>query len=170
MSGLTKIVRGHDSIWVIVDRLTKSAHFLPIRVTYKLDKLAEIYVREIMRLQGVPKSIISDRDSRFTSKFWKSIQNTLGTRLKFSTAFHLQADEQSEHTIQTLGDKLRAYALDFQGTWDKYLPLAEFYYSNSYHSSISTAPYETLYERKCRSPIHWYETGERKYLGPELVK
>ena len=86
--GLPKITKGHDSIWVIVDRLTKSAHFLPARVTYKLDKLAEIYVREIVHLHGVSKSIISDRDSQFTYKFWKSIQNTLGTRLKFSTAFH----------------------------------------------------------------------------------
>ena len=123
-----------------------------------------------MRLHRVPKSIISNRDSRFTSKFWKSIQNTLGARLKFSTAFHLQADEQSEHTIQTLGDKLRAYALDFQGTWDKYLPLAEFSYKNSYHASIGMALYEVLYGRKYRSSIHWYEIGERKFLRPELVE
>ena len=86
--GITKIARGHDSIWVIIDRLTKSAHFFPVRVTYTLNKLAEIYVREIMRLHGMPKSIISDRDSRFTSKFWKSLQNAQETRLKFSIAFH----------------------------------------------------------------------------------
>ena len=170
VSGLPKTVRGCDSIWVIVDRLTKSAHFLPVRVTYTLDKLAEIYVREIVRLHGVPKSIVSDRDSRFTSKFWKSLQNALGTRLKFSTAFHPQTDGQSERTIQTLEDMLRAYALDFQGAWDKYLPLAEFSYNNSYHATIGMAPYEALYGRKCRSPIHWHEAGERKYLGPELVE
>ena len=170
VSGLPKTVRGCDSIWVIIDRLTKSAHFLPVRVTYTLDKLAEIYVREIVRLHGVPKSIVSDRDSRFTSKFWKSLQNALGTRLKFSTAFHPQTDGQSERTIQTLEDMLRAYALDFQGAWDKYLPLAEFSYNNSYHATIGMAPYEALYGRKCRSPIHWHEAGERKYLGPELVE
>ena len=170
VSGLPKTVRGHDSIWVIIDRLTKSAHFLPVRVTYTLDKLAEIYVREIVRLHGVPKSIISDRDSRFTSKFWKSLQSALGTRPNFSTAFHPQTDGQSERTIQTLEDMLRAYTLDFQGAWDKYLPLAEFSYNNSYHASIGIAPYEALYGRKCRSPIHWHEAGERKYLGPELVE
>ena len=89
VSGLPKTMRGHDSIWVIVDRLTKSAHFLPVRTTYTLDKLAELYVQEIVRLHGVPISIVSDRDSRFTSKFWKSLQDALGTKLKFSIAFHL---------------------------------------------------------------------------------
>ena len=143
-----KKVREHDSIWVIVDRLTKSAHFLPVRVTYKLDKLAEIYVRKIVRLHRVPKSIISYRDSQFTSKFWKSLQDALGTRLKFSTAFHSQTDGQSKCIIQTLKDMLRAYTLDFQGGWDKYLPLSEFCYNNIYHSTIDMAPYEALYGRK----------------------
>ena len=170
ISGLPKTIKGYDSIWVIVDRLTKSAHFLPVRTTYTLDKLAEIYIQEIVRLHGVPTSIISDRDSRFTSHFWRSLQQALGTKLKFSTAFHPQTDGQSERTIQTLEDMLRACVLDFQGSWSKYLPLIEFAYNNSYQATIGMAPYEALYGRKCRSPIHWYETGERKYLGPELVE
>ena len=107
-----------------------------------------------MRLHGVPKSIIFDRDSRFTSKFWKCLQNALGTRLKFSTAFYPQIDGQSKGTIQMLEDMLRAYALDFQGAWDKYLPLAKFSYNNSYHSTIGMAPYVAQYVRNCRSPIH----------------
>ena len=170
VSGLPRTQKGHDSVWVIVDRLTKVAHFLPVRMTYTLDKLAEIYIQEIVRLHGVPISIVSDRDSRFTSKFWKSLQNALGTRLKFSTAFHPQTDGQSERTIQILEDMLRACILDFQGSWSKFLPLVEFAYNNSYQATIGMAPYEALYGRKCRSPIHWYEAGERKYLGPELVE
>ena len=122
-----------------------------------------------MRLHGLPQSIVSDWDSRFTSKFWKSLQQALGTCLKFSTAFHSQTDGQSEGTIQILEDMLRACAIDFQGSWDKYLPLAEFSYNNSYQSTIGMAPYKALYGKKFRSPLHWYEAGESKYLGPELV-
>ncbi|KAL5560581.1 hypothetical protein UlMin_036792 [Ulmus minor] len=114
--GLPKTTNGHDSIWVIVDRLTKSAHFIPIRVTYSLEQLAELYVKEIVRLHGVPKSIISDRDARFTSRFWKGVQQSMGTKLKFSTAFHPQTDGQSERTIQTLEDMLRACVLEFKGS------------------------------------------------------
>ena len=170
MSGLPKTTRGYDFIWVIVDHRTKSAYFLPVRVTYKLDKLAEIYVREIVRLHRVLKSIIFDRDSRFTSKFWKCLQNTLGTRLKFSITFYPQIDGQSKRTIQMLEDMLRAYALDFQGAWEKYLPLAEFSHNKNYHSTIGMAPYEARFERKYRSQIHCYETGEWKFLGLQLVE
>ena len=168
--GLPRTKDSHDAIWVIVDRLTKSAHFLPVRTTYTMDKYAEIYVKEVVRLHGVPLSIVSDRDSRFTSSFWKSLHKALGTRLAFSTAFHPQTDGQFERTIQTFEDKLRACVLDFQKSWNVYLPLVEFAYNNSFHSSIGMAPYEALYGRKCRSPIHLDEMGERKYLGPELVQ
>ena len=107
---------GHDTIWVIVDRLTKSAHFLPIKNSDSLDKLAQLYVREIIRLHGTPVSIVSDRDPRFTSRFWPSLQNALGTRLHFSTAFHPQTDGQSERTIQTLEDMLKACVMEFRGS------------------------------------------------------
>ena len=106
VSGLPRTKNNHDSIWVIVDRLTKSAHFIPVLTTYSMDRLAELYTQNIVRLHGVPSSIISDRDSRFTSKFWKSLQEALGTRLKFSSAFHPQTDGQSERTIQILEDML----------------------------------------------------------------
>ena len=106
VSGLPRSPMNHDSIWVIVDRLTKTAHFIPIVMTYSMDRLAELYVQHIVRLHGVPKSIVSDRDTRFTSKFWKSLQNALGTRLKFSSAFHPQTNGQSERTIQILEDML----------------------------------------------------------------
>jgi hypothetical protein len=161
---------GHDGIWVIVDRLTKSAHFLPIKETYTLDKLAKLYVREIVKLHGVPESIISDRDSRFTSRFWGALQAALGTKLQFSTAFHPQTDGQSERTIQTLEDMLRSCVLQFRGNWDDHLALMEFAYNNSYHSSIGMAPYEALYGRQCRTPLCWDEVGERKLLAPEVVQ
>ena len=90
--GLPLIRRKHDSVWVVVERLTKSTHFLPVRNDYSLDKLAELYIKEIVRLHGIPISIISDRDSRFTSRFWGKLQEALGTRLNFSTAFHPQTD------------------------------------------------------------------------------
>ncbi|GFZ19571.1 hypothetical protein Acr_28g0002760 [Actinidia rufa] len=126
--------------------------------------------REIIGLHGTPVSIISDRDPRFKSKFWKSLQRALGTELSFSTAFHPQMDGQSERTIQTLEDMLRLCVLDFQGNWQMHLPLVEFAYNNSFHTSIGMAPYEALYGRKCRSHICWTEVGERQMLGPEIVQ
>ncbi|PWA91039.1 reverse transcriptase domain-containing protein [Artemisia annua] len=166
---LPKTSSGYDTIWVIVDRLTKSAHFLPMRENDNMDKLSRLYVKEIVARHGVPVSIISDRDSRFTSSFWRSLQDALGTDLDMSTAYHPQTDGQSERTIETLEDMLRACVIDFGNGWDKYLPLAEFSYNNSYHTSIKAAPYEALYGRKCRSPICWAEFGESQLTGPDLV-
>ena len=131
-----------------MDRLTKSAHFLPVREKYSLDILAQLYVDEVVRLHGVPESIVSDRDSHFTSRFWNALQEALGTRLNFSTAFHPQTDGQSERTIQTLEDMLRSCVRQFKGNWDEHLSLMEFAYNNSFHSSIGMAPYEALYGKQ----------------------
>ncbi|GJT68426.1 putative reverse transcriptase domain-containing protein [Tanacetum coccineum] len=146
MDFVTKLPRtssGHDTIWVIVDRLTKSAHFLPMREVYKMDRLARLYLNEIVARHGVPISIISDRNSRFTSRFWQTMQEALGTYLDMSMAYHPQTDGQSERTIQTLEDMLRA---------------------------VRCAPFDALYGRKCRSPILWAEVGEGQLIGPELVQ
>ncbi|GJW49262.1 putative reverse transcriptase domain-containing protein [Tanacetum coccineum] len=167
---LPKSSSGHDTIWVVVDRLTKSAHFLPIREDYKTEKLAKIYTNEIVARHGVPVSIISDRDGRFTSHLWQAFQEALGTRLDMSTAYHPQTDGQSERTIQTLEDMLRACVMDFGGSWDTHLPLIEFSYNNSYHTSIKCAPFEALYGRKCRSPVIWTEVGESQLIGPEIMQ
>ena len=169
VTGLPRTQRKNDAIWVIVDRLTKSAHFLPIRWGCTLDQLAKRYVDEIVRLHGVPLSIVSDRDPIFTSRFWGSLQQALGTKLHFSTAFHPQTDGQSERTIKTLEDMLRACVLEFQGSWDDYVTLIEFSYNNHYHNSIVMAPYEALYGRKCRCPVYWDEEGTRILEGPELI-
>ncbi|GJU65321.1 putative reverse transcriptase domain-containing protein [Tanacetum coccineum] len=133
---LPKTSSGHGIIWVIVDRLTKSAYFLPMREDYKMDRLARLYLNEIVARHGVLISIISDRDSRFTSRFWQSMQEALGTRLDMSTAYHPHTDGQSEHTIQTLEYMLRACVLDFRRSCDVHLPLVEFSYNSSYHSSV----------------------------------
>ncbi|KAI3510702.1 hypothetical protein L1887_17835 [Cichorium endivia] len=173
MDFITKLPRtssGCDTIWVIVDRLTKSAHFLPIKETDKMEKMTKIYLKEIVRMHGVPMSIISDRDSRFTSRFSQSLQKALGTRLNMSTAYHPQTDGQSERTIQTLEDMLRACIIDFGNAWDSHLPLVEFSYNNSYHTSIKAAPFEALYGRKCRSPVCWAEIGDSHITGPEIIQ
>ncbi|GJR92172.1 hypothetical protein Tco_0264346 [Tanacetum coccineum] len=160
---------GYDSIWVIVDRLTKSAHFLPMKETDSTEKLTRLYMKEIVARHGIPVSIISDRDSHFTSRVWKSLNEALGTQLNLSTAYHPQTDGQSERTIQTLEDMLRACVIDFGNGWDRHLPLVEFSYNNSYHTSIKAAPFEALYGRKCRSPVCWAEVGEAQLTGPEII-
>nr|GEV26925.1 retrotransposon protein, putative, Ty3-gypsy subclass [Tanacetum cinerariifolium] len=125
---------------------------------------------EIVRLHGTPAAIVSYRDPRFTSRFWNGLQNTWGTRLMFSTAFHPETNGQIEQTIQTLEDMLRSCALEWTGNWDEYLCLVEFTYNNSWHASIKAAPYELLYGRKCRAPICWNEVGERVIKGLELIE
>ena len=155
VSGFPLTQQKHDSVWVIVDRLTKSAHFIPVRIDYSMDRLTELYVDEIVRLHGVPLSFVSDRDPRFTSRFWKELQAALGTKLNFSTSFHPQTDGQSEILIQVLEDMLRGCVMEFSGSWDRYIQLIEFAYNNSFQSSIGMAPYEALYGRKCRTPVCW---------------
>ncbi|GKC21466.1 putative reverse transcriptase domain-containing protein [Tanacetum coccineum] len=135
---LPKSSQGYDTIWVIVDRLTKSAIFMPMRETDPMDKLARMYLKEV------------------TSE---------GFGYKYT-----QTDEQSERTIQTLEDMLRACVIDFGNGWVKHLPLVEFSYNNSYHASIKAAPFEALYGRKCRSPVCWAEVGQVQLTGPELVQ
>ncbi|GJT30495.1 putative reverse transcriptase domain-containing protein [Tanacetum coccineum] len=142
----------HDIIWVIVDRLTKSSHFIPTRATDSMETLTRLYIKEIVLRHGVPISISSDCDSHFTSRFWQSLQNALGTQLDMSTAYHPETDGHSERTIQTLEDMLRACVIDFGKGWERHLPLVEYSYNNSYHASIKAAPFEALYVRKCKSP------------------
>jgi hypothetical protein len=170
ITGLPLTKRHKDMIWVIVDRLTKSAHFLAVNQKDSAEKLVEIYVREIVSKHGVPKKIVSDRGSVFTSTFWGNIQAALGSQLNFSTAYHPQTGGQTERTNQILEDMLRACALDFGGSWDEHLPLAEFSYNNSYQSSLKVAPFEVLYGRKCRSPICWFEPGGNHEFETDFIQ
>ncbi|GJS93445.1 hypothetical protein Tco_0800413 [Tanacetum coccineum] len=141
VSGLPRTPSGYDSIWVIVDRLTKSAHFLPTKKTDSMEKLTQLYIKEVVCRHGVPISIISDRDSHFT-----------------------------ERTIQTLEDMLHACVIEFGSSWDRHLPLVEFSYNNSYHASIKAMPFEALYGRKCRSSVCWSEVGDSQLTGLELIR
>ncbi|KAI3807760.1 hypothetical protein L1987_23694 [Smallanthus sonchifolius] len=150
-----------DTIWVIVNRLTKSAHFLAIKETDKMEKITRIYLKEVVSRHGVPISIISDRDTRFPLRFWQSLQKALGTRLDLSTVYHPQTDGKTKRTIQTLEDMLRACVIDFGNNWKTHY--------NSYHTSIKATPFEALYGRRCRSPICWAEVGDTQLTGPELV-
>ncbi|GJS89627.1 putative reverse transcriptase domain-containing protein [Tanacetum coccineum] len=141
---LPETVAGYDSIWVIVDRLNKSAHFLPMRETNLIEKLTRLYMKDIVAIYGIPMSIISDRDSHFTLRVWQSLH-------------------------KALEDMLRACVIDFVNGWDRHLPLVEFLYNNSYHTSIKAAPFEALYGRKCRSPVCWAEVGEAQLTRPEII-
>ncbi|GJT81665.1 putative reverse transcriptase domain-containing protein [Tanacetum coccineum] len=141
---LPKTSSGHDTIWVIIDRLTKSAHFIPTRETYSMETLTRLYIKEIVSRHGVPISIISDRDSHFTSRFWQSMQSALGTQLDMSTAYHPETDGQSERTIQTLEDMLRACVIDFRKGQERHLPL-------------------------CRSPVCLVEVGDVQLTRPEII-
>nr|GFC34195.1 reverse transcriptase domain-containing protein [Tanacetum cinerariifolium] len=132
--------------------------------TDPMDKLVRTHLKEVVTRHGIPVLIICDRDLRFASNFWRSLQNALGTNLDMSTAYHPQTDGQSEMTIQTLEDMLRACAIDFGKGWVNHLPLVEFSYNNNYHASIKAAPFEALYGRKCRSPVCWTEVGEAQIL------
>ncbi|GJS02745.1 reverse transcriptase domain-containing protein [Tanacetum coccineum] len=138
---LPKTSSGHDTIWVIVDHLTKSAHFIPTRATDSMETLTRLHIKEIVSWHGVPISIISDRDSHFTSRFWQSMQNALGTQLD----------------------------MNFGKGWERHLPLVEFSYNNSYHASIKAAPFEAIYGRKCRSTVFWAEVGDVQLTGPEII-
>ncbi|GJQ96401.1 putative reverse transcriptase domain-containing protein [Tanacetum coccineum] len=167
---LPKLSQGYDTIWVIVDRLTKSTIFVPMRETDPLEKLARMYLKEVVTRHGIPVLIICDRDPRFASNFWRSLQKALGTNLDMSTAYHPQTDGQSERTIQTLEDMLRACAIDFGKGWFNHFPLVEFSYNNSYYASIKVVPFEALYGQKCHLPVCWAEVGEVQLTGPELVQ
>ncbi|GJT94257.1 reverse transcriptase domain-containing protein [Tanacetum coccineum] len=144
---LPKTSSGHDTIWVIVDRLTKSAHFIPTKANSSMETLTRLYIKEIVSRHGVPISIISDRDSHFTSRFWQSMQSALGTQLDMSTAYHPQTDGQSDENHPNI----RRHA------------------SSLYHASIKAAPFEALYGRKCRSPVYWAKVRDVQLTGPEII-
>src|SRR5438128_56870 len=162
--GLPRTQSGHDSIWVIVDCLTKVAHFIPVKESYQGPKLAELYMTRIVCLHGVPKKIVSDQGTQFTSRFWERLHDSLDTQLNFSSAYHPQTDGQTERVNQILEDMLRACALESGQSWDKNLPYAEFSYNNSNQASLKMSPFETLYERKCRTPLFGNQTGESQVL------
>jgi hypothetical protein len=167
--GLPRTLHGYNSIWVIVDRLTKLAHFIPISTTYRIRQYSELYMSHIVRYHGIPKTIISDRGSIFMACFWEQLQDCLGIHLIRSSAYHPQTDGQTERANQIIEDMLCACALNDGLKWDKYLPLAEFSYNNSYQDSIKMSPFKALYGRPCHTPLSWSESGKMVIFGPDIV-
>jgi hypothetical protein len=168
--GLPKTQSGYDSIWVIVDHLSKVAHFISVKTTYKGSKLAELYIARIVCLHGMPKKIVSNRGTQFISKFQEKLHESMDTKLNFSSTCHRQTDGQTEKVNQILEDMLRACALKDNKSWDKCIPYAEFSYNNSYQECIKMAPFEFLYGRKCRTPLFWNELGENQIFGPDILR
>ena len=134
--GLPRTQNSYDSIVVVVDRLTKSSRVIPFKSSYSEEDYSRIFLDKIVCHHGIPLYIISDRGAQLTSRFWRLSQKGLRTTVKLSTTFHPQTNGQAEHTIQTLEDMLRACIIDFKGSWDRHLPLVQFAYNNSFHSSI----------------------------------
>jgi transposase InsO family protein len=167
--GLPRTRAGYDSILVVVDRLTKAAHFILVKTTYNSAVLAELYMSQIVCLHSVPKKIISDRGTQFTSHFWQQLHEALGTQLKFSSAYHPQTNGQTERTNQILEHMLRACAFQDKLGWDKRLPNAEFSYNNSYQASLKMSPFQALYGRNCRTSLHWDQPGERQVFSPDIL-
>jgi transposase InsO family protein len=168
--GLPRTQSGYDSIWLIVDRLTTVAHFIPVKTTYSGPQLAELYMSRTVCLHGVPKKIVSDKGTQFTSKFWERLHKTLDTQLRFSSAYHPQTNGQTERVNQILEDMLRACALQYGRSWDKSMSYVEFSYNNSYQESLKMAPFEMLYGHRCRTLLFWSEAGEWKVFGPGILQ
>ena len=150
--GLPRTSKGYDSIWVIVDRLIKSAHFLPVDARYSAKKYVKLYFDQIVTLYGVPLTIISDRGSVFVSCFQEQLQKCLGTSLLRSSTYHPQTDGQTERVNQVLEDMLRACVISFSKKWDECLNLAEFSYNNSYQESIHMTPFESSIQKEMQNP------------------
>jgi hypothetical protein len=150
---LPRTERGHDSIWVIVDRLTKLARFIPTRTTIKAQELAYQFVNELFRFYSLPMDIVSDRDSKFTSDFWTQVFRKLETNLSMSSTDHPQSDRQTERVNQIIEDMLHAYVANKPTKWEQYLPLLEFAYNNSRHTSTGYSPFMLMYGFQPRAPI-----------------
>jgi transposase InsO family protein len=165
--GLPRTLAGYDFIWVIVDMLTKVAHFIPVKMTYSGATLTELYMSRILCLHEVPKKIVSDRGSQFASKFWEKLHESMDTKLNFSSAYHPQTDGQTKRTNKILEDMLRDCTLKYGKSWNKSLPYTEFSYNNTYQASIKMAPFDALYERQCRTLLFWSQIRESQVFGPK---
>ena len=161
--------RQHDSIMVVVYKLTKVTCFIPIKSTHNIDDIAKIFMKEIFKLHGLPKEIVSNRDPKFTSNFWKGLFADLGTKLNFSIAYHPQNDGQKERVNQVLEDMLRMYVMDKPAEWEDYLHLVEFPYNNRQQESLGMSPYEALCGRRCRTLVTWDNPVNRIVLRPEFL-
>jgi hypothetical protein len=156
---------------VVVDKLSKYAHFIPVKSTCKAIDIAQVFMKEIFRLHGMPKEIVSDRDTKFTSNFWKSLMASLETKLLFSTAYHPQTDGQTERVNQILEDMLRMHVIHRPKKWEDYMPLVELYYNDGYQASLKMSPFEVLYGRPCNTASQSGVISHKRIsFGPDMLK
>jgi hypothetical protein len=170
ITGLPTSTKQNDSIMVVVDKLRNYAHFIPVKSTCKAIDISQVFMQEIFRLHGMTKEIVSDRDTKFTSNFWKSLMAGLETKLFFSTAYHPQTDRQIERVNQILEDVLRMHVMHQPNKWEDYLPLVEFAYNNGYQASLKMSPFEVLYGRLCNTPVSWNNPVKKMSFGPDMLK
>ena len=169
ITGLPKCKKQNDSIFVVIDKLSKVAHVIPVKSTYKAVNIADIFLKEIFRLHGIPKAIISNREVKFRGKFWRYLFSRLETQLNFSTAYHAQTEGKTERVNQIVQDMLRMYVMNNPAKWEHYLHLAEFEYNNRDKDSSIMSPFKVLYGRKCRTPVTWDSPVDWLMLGPDLL-
>jgi hypothetical protein len=150
---------------VVIDKLSKSSHFIPVRSTFKDINIDKIFMKEIFRLHGIPKMVISDRDVKFTSSFWKELFAGINTNLNFSMSYHPQMDGHTERTNQTIEYMIHMYVIKKPREWEGYLHLVEFSYNNGYQTLAKLSPFEILYEKKCTTPISWDNTVQNLMVG-----
>jgi hypothetical protein len=154
ITGLPTSTKQNDAIMVVVDKLRNYAHFIPVQSTCKAINIAQVFMQEIFRLHGMPKEIVDDKDTKFTSNFWKSLMAGLETKFLFSTAYHLQTNGQTERMNQILEDMIRMHVMHQPKKWEDYLPLVEFAYNNGYQTSLKMSPFEALYGRPCNTSVN----------------
>jgi hypothetical protein len=170
ITGLPTSTKQNDAIMVVVDKLSKSTHFIPVNSTCKAIDVTQVFMKEIFKLHGMPKEIMSDRDTKFTSNFWKSLMVGLETKLLFSTAYHPQTDGQTKRVNQILEDMLRMHVMHQPKKWEDYLPLVEFTYNNGYQASLKMSPFKVLYGRSCNTPVSWSNIVNMISFGPDMLK
>jgi transposase InsO family protein len=160
ITGLPRTNKQHDSIMVVVEKLTKVAHFVLVKTTHTMTNIAEIFMKEIARLHGIPRTIVLHKDTKFTSNFWRELFKGFGTNLNFITTYHPQTDGKIERVNQIIQDMLRMYVMDKPSKWEYYLHLVDFGYNNGYQVSLRMRPFEALYDRKCNTPERWDNTKD----------
>jgi hypothetical protein len=170
ITGLPRTNKKHDSIMMVVEKLTKAAHFVHVKTTHTMTNIVEIFMKEIARLHGIPRTIVSDRDTKFKSNFWRGLFKGFGTNLNFIIIYHPQIDGKIEWVNRIIEDMLRSYVMDKPSKWEDYLHLVEFAYTNGYQSSLRMRPFEALYGRKCDTPVTWDNPTDRVVLGLEFLK
>jgi hypothetical protein len=168
--GLPRIGKLHDSIMVVVEKLTKYAHFIPLKTTHKAADVVDIFMKEVARLHGIPKTIVSNRDLKFTSNFWKGLFKGFRMNMNFSIAYHPETDGQMKRVNRVIEDMLRMYVMDKPSKWEDYLHLVEFSYNNGYHASLKMSPFEELYDKRCNTPVSQDNSTDRIVVRPELLK